>query len=112
MEVSMVLKKPQEKACVKLLGNELKDLQEAVGGLIQPIAIPRTGLTILCNEEGKYMNLKPNIAFGRDVIVGNILIVKMVSDGNIPGLTLEEQKIAKEIANKAALTEDLDWLFK
>ncbi|WP_394863503.1 DUF3846 domain-containing protein [Paraclostridium bifermentans] len=111
MNVTLVLKEPQKKAYAKLMGNELEDLQEYVEGYIQPINIPRTNLTIFCNEEGKYKNLKPNIALGNDVIVGNILIVKM--DGDIiPGLTLEEQRIAKEIADKAALTEDLEWLFK
>ena len=61
--------------------NELEDLQKAVGGYIEVVPLSETA-AIVCNEEGKLLNLRPNrwiITRGstdvKDVLRGTFLIV-------------------------------------
>lgn len=42
--------------------NELKALQEAVGGYIEAVTLAE-GVVLICNEEGKLLNLEPNTHF-------------------------------------------------
>lgn len=52
--------------------NELKALQETVGGYIQTLKIAE-GVVLICNEEGKLLNLEPNTHFY--TINGDFLLV-------------------------------------
>ena len=70
--------------------NSLKALQQYVGGFIETVSIPRTSLVIIMNEEGKLRKQKPNIRFGGDVVVGNILIAAYDGEGNFRDLTIDE----------------------
>lgn len=42
--------------------NELKALQEAVGGYIETLTLAE-GVVLICNEEGKLLNMEPNTHF-------------------------------------------------
>ncbi|OMI07734.1 hypothetical protein BVL54_20105 [Bacillus paralicheniformis] len=78
--------------------NDLKGYQTTVGGYIEVAYIneERT-IAAIFNEEGKILNLPPNIDIGFDKIVGTVVIVG--ADGEeFRSLTEEERKIA------------LDWL--
>lgn len=61
--------------------NELATLQDAVGGYIQVVyPDPHRPVGLICNEEGKYMGLKPNRALYKDgkpydIIVGTFFVV-------------------------------------
>lgn len=52
--------------------NELKALQETVGGHIKTLKLAE-GVVLICNEEGKLMNLEPNTHFY--TINGDFLLV-------------------------------------
>lgn len=52
--------------------NELKALQETVGGHIQTVKLAE-GVVLICNKEGKRLNLEPNTHFY--TINGDFLLV-------------------------------------
>ena len=51
----------------------LKNLQEIVGGLIEIVELEHN-VDIICNEEGKILNLELNRVVGADVIAGTFII--------------------------------------
>lgn len=69
-----IKKEPGRLAEVVEIENDLKALQQAVGGWIEAVTLPY-GLCVICNEEGRLMGLPYNtIVWGYD-FVGPILIV-------------------------------------
>ena len=68
------------------IGNELKDLQNAVGGLIQAIYPFDDPVAIICNDEGKLLNMPFNRALYTedgeiyDIIAGSFLITGLTED--------------------------------
>ncbi len=60
----------------KEIENELETMQKLVGGPIESTRY-MGNLVIICNEEGKLKNLKPNIKLGYDCIVGNCFVVQI-----------------------------------
>ena len=72
-KIKIIFKEPGKPCEVKEIENELKVLQELVGGLIEVINFD--DLLLICNEEGKLMNLEPNLLFEFDYIAGNCLLV-------------------------------------
>lgn len=45
-----------------VIKNELKALQETVGGYIETLTLAE-GVVLICNEEGKLLKLEPNTHF-------------------------------------------------
>lgn len=74
-QILVVIKEPGQAPRVEpLFENNLKTLQETVGGHIETVTIT-TDLAIICNEEGRLKGLPWNAtAFGVD-FVGTILAV-------------------------------------
>ncbi|MET4003908.1 hypothetical protein ABIB48_002646 [Arthrobacter sp. UYCu511] len=72
--------------------NGLKDMQSAVGGLIEAIDIERPDATIFVNEDGKLIGLDQNARAtlvlwihnsrfrGNDILVGDVIIVGQPDD--------------------------------
>ena len=58
------------------IGNELKVMQQLVGGYIETLRISDNGILVM-NEEGKLLGLEPNFYLGAigDTIVGPVLVV-------------------------------------
>ena len=81
---------------VKEIDNTLKELQSIVGGYIEVVNIGNNCI-IICNEEGKILNLKPNILFGNDVIVGTIIFSKFNDEGEFISLDDEDIEFIKNI---------------
>ena len=87
---------------------DLKLLQQAVGGLIQPVYTDWSKeLTIYANEEALNLNLKPNIFINQQLIFGNLVLVSIDSkttDHKSCSLSMQEvfdmleqwQPVAKE----------------
>ena len=50
---------PEHKPEVREINDSLKEMQEIVGGLIQPIYLDDS-VVLICNDEGKLMNLPAN----------------------------------------------------
>ena len=90
------------------INNELKDLQEIVGGYIEipPLGntFYRNGIDVIINEDGKFIEgLKPEIAIvdensGRilDIIYGNCIFASHDDDGETIELDEKQKEIVKE----------------
>ncbi len=65
-----IVKLPGEPAEIRDVPNELKPLQELVGGYIETVTLA-TDVVLSCNEDGRLMGLPPN-AWG---ICGTLVIV-------------------------------------
>lgn len=62
------------------LTNCLADLQTIVGGYIEEIKYPVSGMEdmlLICNEEGKLKQLAPNFFLNKDVIVGDVCFLNV-----------------------------------
>ena len=75
---------------VKEIKGELHEMQEIVGGYIECVRFGIKNILIVCNEEGKLQNLKPNFMFNGDVIVGDVFFC---SDGEEEFESLSEEQI-------------------
>lgn len=62
-------KEPQ----IMFIENTLEAKQKLVGGLIE--VVPYEDVLIICNEEGKILNMPPNLVFEYDYIAGNCLVI-------------------------------------
>ena len=62
-------KEPQ----IMFIENTLEAKQKLVGGLIE--VVPYEGVLIICNEEGKILNMPPNLVFEYDYIAGNCFVI-------------------------------------
>ena len=72
-KLKILYKKIGREPVVMEIEDTLEKKQELVGGLIE--VIPYNDKLIVCNEEGKIMNLKPNVIFDYDYIAGNFFVV-------------------------------------
>ncbi len=94
--VIKVLKvEPKKKPEICLLKNDLKSLQEAVGGLIEIISLD-VGVALLCNEEGKLIGLEPNRRLGSDIIVGTFYVLGDDENGVLKSLSEEDAEYYAE----------------
>ena len=82
---------PHETPEVVYLENKLEVLQTAVSigadyrGLIEIISLD-CDTCILCNEEGKILNLEPNRRLGRDILCGVFYVTGQNEDGDLTSL--------------------------
>ena len=73
-KIKVVYKEVGKQPVTKEIENTLEAKQELVGGLIEVVDY-KEGLLIICNEEGKILNQKPNIDIGYDYIAGNCFVI-------------------------------------
>ena len=75
--MKVIIKNVNENPIITEIENTLEDLQKVVGGYIEivPTGLYSEGIVAICNEEGKFMGLKPNMRIGYDIICGNMLFV-------------------------------------
>ena len=72
----LILRKEPGKAPeVKQVKNELKALQNEVGGYIEVVTQMQEGVAVICDEEGRLNNKPYNMTLGGVSCVGTILIV-------------------------------------
>ena len=72
--MKVIVKRPDEEyGRIVLIENKLKTLQQIVGGYIEVVSY-RPNLLIICNEEGKFLGLEPNIRYHDDIIHGTIIV--------------------------------------
>lgn len=78
-------KEPQ----IMFIDNTLEAKQKLVGGLIE--VVPYEDVLIICNEEGKILNMPPNLVFEYDYIAGNCFVIgDDYKNANFKSLTDEE----------------------
>ena len=121
--IEVVKVSPQEKPEIVKIENTLTGLQKAVSveapyvgliEIIQPDNEDDWKICLLCNEEGKILNLTPNRRVGDDIICGTFYIVR-VKDGKLISLTdTDVVKYSIEYWAPESFTDDeiIDsWLF-
>ena len=83
---------PREKPEIVELTNNLDSLQKAVSigmegqGLIEIIELD-SGTCVLCNEEGKILNLEPNRRLGHDILCGVFYVTGQTKAGDLASLS-------------------------
>ena len=103
-KIRVVLCEPGENARIAEIGNDLKSLQDAVGGLIEVYyGLDDPSCFIVCNEEGKINGLEPcrgiydNDGNIIEVICGPFFICSEREDGEFASLSEDDlQKYMQE----------------
>ena len=81
---------------IENIHNDLKKMQDIVGGQIEEIGFGEDAV-LICNEEGKLMNLKANRSVSNDIIAGTFFIAG--DDGGEELISLTDEQI-KEITDR------------
>lgn len=74
-EITVIYKEPGKLAQIRTINNDLKTMQGLVGGYIEVVNIEKD-VALICNEEGKLLDLAPNIYVNgiNDTVVGPIIL--------------------------------------
>ena len=108
-KLKIVYKEVGKDPVVMEIDDTLEAKQKLVGGLIEVVPY-KENLLLICNEEGKIANLKPNLQFDYDCISGNCFIVgddyenagfKSVEDNQI-------EDIKKDLEDRAIILEEIE----
>lgn len=82
----IVVVEPMKPAYEAIIGDSLEDMQKVVGGLIEVAEIFEDDVAIICNEEGKLINLPPNRVLEnekgqvRDILYGTFFLTYAPAD--------------------------------
>ena len=94
-QIKVIIVRPDEHPCVADIDNDLKTMQSIVDGDIEEIYLD-DDTVLVCNEEGKLMNLQANRRVGRDVIAGTFFIAGDDGSEDLVSLTDEQVNEYKE----------------
>lgn len=78
-------KAPEE----KVIGSDLKSLQDEVGGYIEAVYMDHDAI-LVCNEEGKLIGMEMNRRLGDDIICGPFFLVGDDGEGDFASLGDEQ----------------------
>ncbi len=83
-KMKVVMVEPNKPAYITEIGNDLASMQEAVGGLIEPIYFLKDAIMV-GNEEAKLMGMDGNRRFGNNIVAGPFFICseKMTDNGTV-----------------------------
>lgn len=100
-EMKVVVKAPGKGPEVKIITDNLYEMQQVVGGLIE-IVRPFDNMheLLVCNEEGAYRDCRPNLRIGGQTIFGPFFICseEFGDDGpECAGLTDEQAEKFMEL---------------
>ncbi|MDD6145817.1 MAG: DUF3846 domain-containing protein, partial [Oscillospiraceae bacterium] len=101
--ITVMCIEPKRFPKVITIENDLRSLQKEVNGLIECIDLS-DDITLICNDEGKLMNLSPNRAIKgengqiMDIVAGNIIVAGFdCKSGEFCSLTPEQiEKVSAE----------------
>lgn len=86
LQIMCVIKEPGKGARIEpLFANTLESFQQAVGGYIECVRLA-PDVVLICNEEGKLLDLPFNFQIGSDYIVGNAVVCGVNSAGEFTSL--------------------------
>lgn len=96
-QIKVVVKEPGKKAEVRIISKTLKGAQETVGGYIEQVSLRSDDALgkypMICNEEGRFDGLIPNILtpelVGGDV-VGTLFVVNVDDIGDFSSIPDED----------------------
>ena len=101
--MQVVVVEPKKKPVVQDIGSDLESMQRIVGGFIQAIYPFEEPVALICNEEGKLLNLPLNRALRDDkgnvydIISGTFFVCAAPPDSNhFAGLTDQQVKTYME----------------
>ena len=100
--MKVVVVEPHRKPYISEVGSELRFLQRAVGGLIEPI-YNRDGTILVCNEESKINGSEGNRRIENDVIAGTFFVI---GDGGEDFRSLTDDE-AQKYMERFAEPEDI-----
>jgi len=104
---------PHKRPEVVFLENHLTALQEAVSigaeyrGLIELVNLSKDAC-ILCNEEGKLINLEPNRRLGRDILCGVFYVTGQTEDGDLASLSEPEMQYYMDLFKEPETISESD----
>ena len=108
-KLKVIFKEVGKDPVVMEIEDTLEAKQKLVDGLIEVVPY-KDNLLLVCNEEGKITNLKPNLQFDYDYIAGNCFIVgddyenagfKSIEDNQI-------EDIKKDLTDRAIILEEIE----
>lgn len=100
--IKVLVVEPGDIGRVREIENTLESFKEIVEGYIECI-YPWKDIIIVCNEEGKLLNLKPNRFVKGDLIVGTFIVAGNDNKGDFRSLTEEELKVYKKLFNSKTI---------
>lgn len=108
-KIKVIFKEVGKDPVVMEIDDTLEAKQKLVGGLIEIVPY-KDDLLLVCNEEGKITNSKPNLQFDYDYIAGNCFIVG--DDYENSGFkSIEESQvedIKKDLEDRTIVIEELE----
>ena len=72
-KIRILIVEPNKEPKQVKIEHTLKNLQNTVGGLIEIVELEHN-VDLICNEEGKLLNLELNRKVGNDVITGTFIV--------------------------------------
>lgn len=90
-KIRVVIVEPNEHPRMEYISNDLKTMQAIVNGFIQEVSIGDQAI-LVCNEEGKLLNLKANRSVGDDIIAGTFFIAADLGDEYLSSLSEEQTR--------------------
>lgn len=105
----VIYKEVGKEPVVMEIEDTLEAKQKLVGGLIEVVPY-KENLLLVCNEEGKILNQKPNINFGYDYIAGNCFVIGDDIE-NAGFKSIEENQIEdikKDLEDRTIILEEIE----
>lgn len=107
-KLKIVYKEVGKDPIVMEIEDTLEAKQKLVGGLIEIVPF-KENLLLVCNEEGKILNQKPNLNFGYDYIAGNCFVVgDDFKNSGFKSVNEEEiENIKEDLKNRSIEVEEI-----
>ena len=101
--MQVVIVEPEKKPVVQNIGSGLASMRQIIGGSIQAIYPFEEPVALICNDEGKLLNLPPNRALRDstgaiyDIVAGTFFLCAAPADSDrFEGLTDEQAQAYSE----------------
>lgn len=99
-KLRILMKRVNEEPEEMEIEDTLEAKQALVDGLIEVVYVT-DGILLICNEEGKLLNMPPNLMFEFDYIAGDCFFIgDDYENGDFKSLTDEQIEEVKELCNK------------
>lgn len=110
-KLKVVYKEIGKRPKTMFIDDTLEAKQKIVGGLIEIIPY-KENLLLVCNEEGKIMNLPANVQFPNDYIAGDFFVVgDDFENSGYKSLTQKEiMEVKKDLNSRTILYPEIDYL--
>lgn len=106
-KVKIAFKEVNKDLVFKEINGDYETISNLVGGYIEYVPSGIDGLHIVINEEGKLLNLTPNLYYGRDdILCGNVIFIRTDDEGESASITSEDEEILKDIIPKITISKD------